>query len=127
MVTELQKLWIWKEAQDLAQLVYEKINDFSFNMALKNQIDRSSQSVCDNIAEMYGAYYFKVKQNSLRIARKEAYETINHIEKMKRRKLCGYEFCEDVMKRYGILIAGINNYIKYVQSSEKEYNEKNNL
>jgi four helix bundle protein len=46
----------------------------------RDQIERSSSAVPDNIAEGYAAYYYNDKIKSMFIARKEAAETQNHIE-----------------------------------------------
>jgi four helix bundle protein len=124
METDLHTLWIWKESQDLAQIIYEEMKKVHCDFPLKNQIDRSSQSVCDNISEMFGAYYYKVKLNTLRISRKEAYETINHLEKIKRRKLVSTETSEALTNRYGRLIAGINNYLRYIETTKNKTRRK---
>jgi len=121
----LEKLRIWQDAKEMALRVFEnckQITDFS----LKNQIQRSSQSVADNIAEMYGAYYFEVKNNSLRISRKEAYETINHIETMRLRGYWETRNCEDLTRQYRNLIISINAYIKFVNRRKCEWNETRN-
>ncbi|MFH0988170.1 MAG: four helix bundle protein [Parcubacteria group bacterium] len=115
----LDKLWIWTEAQDLAQVIYRLLKDTECAYFTKNQIDRSSQSVCDNIAEMFGAYYYEVKKQSLRVSRKECYETINHIEKFKRRELWPKDMADKLSERYGKLIIGINCYIGYLDKRKK--------
>jgi four helix bundle protein len=123
----LEKLWIWKEAQELCMFIHKLLQEINFEVALKDQIDRSSQSVCDNIAEMYGSFYYKVKKNSLRIARKESYETINHIEKLKNRQLWDYGLSDRLSPRYKRLIFGINKYIKYVNDSELKNTEQSSI
>ncbi|MFH0779858.1 MAG: four helix bundle protein [Parcubacteria group bacterium] len=115
----IEKLRIWKEARELANLIHQLNSEVKFEFALKNQIDRSSQSVCDNIAEMYGAYYYKVKINALRISRKEAFETINHIDKFITRHLWALSACDSLTKRYQGLLKSINSYIKYLKEKDK--------
>ncbi|MFH0988107.1 MAG: four helix bundle protein [Parcubacteria group bacterium] len=114
----LEKLRIWQDAFELAQMIHELNKEVTGESALKNQSDRSSQSVCDNISEMYGAYYYRVKKNSLRIARKEAYETINHVKKYKERGLWRYHACDNLISRYELLVVSINSYIKYLERKE---------
>lgn len=65
MKGELEKLKIWQRAQDLTQRIYELLKTIKGAFVLKDQIDRSSQAVADNIAEMYGAFYFNNKIKSL--------------------------------------------------------------
>jgi four helix bundle protein len=58
----------------------------SEDFKLKDQIERCSSSVCDNIAEGYTAYYYKEKIKGFYIARKEAGETQNHLLKLSGKK-----------------------------------------
>jgi len=124
MKEPLEKLWIWQEANELACDIF-KLNKNIKEYNLKNQIDRSSLSVVSNIAEMYGAYYYDVKKSSLRISRKEAYETISHLDIYQKRGIFTEDICMKLKGRYSKLIIGINCYIKYIGKSQDEYLKKN--
>ena len=85
---------------------------------LRDQIERSSSSVCDNIAEGYGTYYYSDKIKGFNIARKEAGETQNHI-----RKLAGKDYLDGPqsqkwVEQYEEVIRGINGYIRYVKEKK---------
>jgi len=110
----LEKLWIYKEAKALYIELHGLLKGIKHEYNFVNQADRSSQSACDNIAEMYGAYYYQVKLASLRVARKESYETINHLKKAKEGKILPVETCDELINRYEKLILGINKYISYI-------------
>lgn len=112
---QLKNLWIWEEATELNHIVKLLLKKIEHEYSLKNQIDRSSQAIGDNIAEMSGAYYPKVKLNSLRISRKEALETINHIEKFRKRHYWNQTTCDNLINRYNRLIFGINKFISYIK------------
>lgn len=101
-------------------MIHESLKTVKGEFSLKNQIDRSSQSVCDNIAEMFGAYYYEVKKQSLRVSRKECFETANHLEKFKRRKLISMDIYNELTERYSKLIIGINCYIKYLNERKRK-------
>jgi four helix bundle protein len=83
-VAGFEKLWVWQEAHKLMQEIHTfcrtlpKTEDYK----LRDQIERCSSSVCDNIAEGYSAYYYKVKIKGFYIARKEAGETQDQIHKL---------------------------------------------
>lgn len=124
MKGELEKLKIWQRAQDLAQRIYELLKIIKGEFILKDQIDRSSQAVADNIAEMYGAFYFNNKIKSLYDARKEALETISHIEKIKRRGLWNKILCDKLQLRYDELIRAINAYIRYLIVCREKFKRK---
>ena len=85
---------------------------------IKDQIERSSASVCDNIAEGYNSYYYMDKIRSLRIARKEAGETQNHILKMSVKSYLDEKTGENMVERYEEIIRGINGFINYLRSKK---------
>ena len=81
---------------------------------LRSQVERSSSSVCDNIAEGYTAYYFNEKIKIMYIARREAGETQNHIRSMESRGYTRKSEADELIKRYQEVIRGINGYVKYI-------------
>jgi len=117
----LEKLRIYVEAKDLADIIFQLTKEVKQEFKLKDQAVRSSRSTADNIAEMYGAYYFAVKMHSLRIARAESYETINHLETFKAGSLLPANVCDDLEGRYFALIKSINGYIKYIKKFQEKY------
>lgn len=81
---------------------------------LRDQIERSSSSVCDNIAEGYSAYYFNEKIKIMYIARREAGETQNHLRSMQTRGYVSKVIADELFVRYMEVIRGINGYVKYI-------------
>jgi four helix bundle protein len=79
-----EKRWVWQKAHQLMREIHEFCKSLPRreNLQLRDQIERSSASVCDNIAEGYAAYYYKEKVKGFYIARKEAGETQNHVRKL---------------------------------------------
>lgn len=75
-------LWIWKESHQLMLEIHELAKSLpqEEKYRKKDQIERSSSSVPDNITEGYLAYYYQDKIKSFYVARKEAAETQNHEE-----------------------------------------------
>ncbi|MBT5337733.1 four helix bundle protein [Candidatus Falkowbacteria bacterium] len=110
----LENLWIWQEAGELHRLINILLKDLKGTLYSNSQIVRSSQSVCNNLAEMHGAYYFTAKKNSLRIARKEASKIIKHIEEFKDKQTWDNSACDELTGRYKRLIFGINQYVVYI-------------
>jgi len=111
-----EKLWIWQEADTLALEIAEvcKTLPWDERYRLRHQIESSSSSVQDNIAEGYSAYYYNDKVKGMNIARKEAGETQNHIRKMEGRKYIDHNKANEWVDRYEKLIIGINNFSKYI-------------
>ena len=86
-VAGFEGLWVWQKAHQLMQEIHRfcKTLPRDERFRLRDQIERSSSSVCDNIAEGYSAYYYNVKIKGFNIARMEAGETQNHIRKLSRK------------------------------------------
>lgn len=117
----LKRLRIWQEAQNLTQIIHESCKAMRGNFVLKDQIDRSSQAVADAISEMYGVYHYTNKIKILYDARREALETINHVEKFRRRSLWNLNFCAEIEKRYDEEIKGINGFIRYLAKEREKH------
>jgi len=83
LIAGFEKLWVWQKAHKLMQEIHTLCRTLprSEMFKLRDQIERCSSSVCDNIAEGYTAYYYKEKIKGFHIARKEAGETQNQIRK----------------------------------------------
>ena len=108
-------LWIWGKSHRLMIIIHEFVialpEDERFRK--RDQIERSSSSVPDNIAEGYAAYYYKDKIKSLYIARKEVAETQNHLEALVDKKYISRPKTDIWIKEYTSIIAGINGLINY--------------
>ena len=119
-----EKLWIWRESIDLmmeiANICKTLPRDERFR--LRDQVERSSSSVPDNIAEGNTTYYYLDKIKGMNVARKEAGETQNHIIKMKFKQYISSSRADELVSRYERVIIGINNYKNFIL--EKRENEK---
>ena len=85
---------------------------------LKDQIERSSSSVCDNIAEGYTSYYYNDKIKGFSTARKEAGESQNHLRTMEGKKYIGSKHSQEWVEAYEEVIRGINGYVRYVREKK---------
>lgn len=79
------------------------------------QLERSSSSVPDNIAEGHTSYYYKDKIKGFNVARKEAGETQNHITALRDKGYIRLEMAEGMNRRYEEVIRGINGYMRWVR------------
>ena len=110
-----ESLRIWNEAHRLMLEVSDLVKimpaEEKFNKC--TQIGRSSSSVADNIAEGYTSYYYNDKLKGLRIARKEAGETQNHIRAVQSKGYIGAAKADEMISDYEHLIRGINSLCRY--------------
>ena len=116
-VAGFEKLWIWQKAYKLMQFIHKSCKALprEEKYRLKDQVERSSFSVCDNIAEGYTAYYYKDKIERFLTARKEAGETQNHILKLSGKNYIKPEVARRWVKKYEEVIRGINGYVNYIR------------
>lgn len=110
-------LWIWKESHQLMLEIHELAKSLpqEEKYRKKDQIERSSSSVPDNITEGYLAYYYQDKIKSFYVARKEAAETQNHIEALADKKYLDRGMADIWFSKYQKIIAGINSFINYIR------------
>lgn len=111
-----EKMRIWQEAYKLMMEIHELSRTLPKDerFKIRDQIDRSSASVADNIAEGYSSFYYKDKLKGMYTARKEAGETQNHIIKMQGKRYIDKLYADQLVDRYEGLIKGINAYIRYI-------------
>lgn len=90
----------------------------------RDQIERSSSSVPDNISEGYTAYYFNDKIKGMLTARKEIGETQNHIEALVGKKYLSRSEGDIWFNRYEKVMAGINSYVNYIRDKRDSSSKK---
>jgi four helix bundle protein len=116
-VAGFEKLWVWQKAHKLMQEIHKVCIRLPIEEKYKiiDQIERSSSSVCDNIAEGYTAYYYNDKIKGFYTARKEAGEAQNQIRTLFVKNYIAAKTSELLVKEYEEVIRGINGYINYVR------------
>jgi len=111
-----EDLKIWQEAHKLMKEIHiiTKMLPRDERFRLRDQVERSSLSVCDNIAEGYTAYYYNEKIKGMYTARKEAGETQNHLRSLETKRYLDKQLADDKFKRYQMVIKGINGFVRYI-------------
>lgn len=119
-VAGFEKLWVWQKAHKLMQEIHKfcKTLPRDERFRLRDQIERSSSSVCDNIAEGYTAYYYNEKIKGFNTARKEAGETQNQVRKISGKKYLNPRQSQEWVEAYEEVIRGINGYIRYIREKK---------
>jgi len=119
-VAGFEKLWVWQKAHKLMQEIHRfcKTLPREERFRLRDQIERSSSSICDNIAEGYTTYYYNDKIKGFNIARKEAGETQNHIRKLSGKNYLDSEQSQRWVEEYEEVIRGINGYTRYIREKK---------
>ena len=121
-VAGFEKLWIWQKAHMLMQEIHKFCRTLPKDerFRIRDQIERSSSSVCDNIAEGYSAYYYNEKIKGFYTARREAGEAQNQIRKLSGKDYLEPEQSQKWVEDYEEVIRGINGYIRYKRKERFE-------
>jgi four helix bundle protein len=117
VVAGFERLWVWQKAHHLMLEIHQigKTLPRDERFRSRDQIERSSSSVPDNIAEGYTSYYYQDKIKSFNVSRKEAGETQNHLRAIEGKGYISVTTANDLIGRYEEVIKGINGYINWVR------------
>jgi len=109
-----EKLWVWQKAHQLRLKLHQICRTIPRDerFRLKDQIERASNSVADNVAEGNSSYYYNEKIKSFYIARREAAETQNHIRNLEGKLYINVKESRSLISRYEEVIRGINGLIR---------------
>jgi four helix bundle protein len=116
-IQSFETLEVWKKARELSQRIYTVtlIEDFSRDFALRNQINRASGSIMDNIAEGFERGGRKEFIQFLSYAKGSAGEVKSQLCRVVDRGYISKEdfekFEKDILE-IGKMIGGLINYLK---------------
>ncbi len=116
-IAGFEKLWVWQKAHQLMLEVHQICRALPRDERFRkrDQLERSSSSVPDNIAEGHTSYYYQEKIKAFNVARKETGETQNHIRALQDKQYITTTKARDLISRYEEVIRGINGYIRWVR------------
>ena len=119
-IAGFEKLWVWQKAHQLLVEVHDicKTLPHHERFKIKDQLERSSSSVTDNIAEGHTSYYYQEKIKAFNVARKEAGESQNHIRTIQAKDYISKERADEIVLMYEEVIRGVNGYINWVRQKK---------
>ena len=120
VVQRFEELMIWQKARELCQDVYRITNYelFSRDYKLRDQINASSGSVMDNIAEGYERNGNKEFVQFLYIAKGSCGETRSQLYRALDRKYIHQPEFEALLTKAEFLSKSIMNFIQYLKKSD---------
>lgn len=119
-IKQFEDLEIWQLARELCQLVYNIIitTPLEKNYKLRDQIDASSGSVMDNIAEGFERDGKKEFRQFLSIAKGSCGETRSQLYRVFDRKYINQKEFEESKNKTLILSKKISAFISYLNKSQ---------
>ena len=121
-ITRFEELEIWQSARAQCKEVFELYSGGSLlkDFELINQVNRSSGSVMDNIAEGFERAGNKEFIHFLLIAKGSNGEVRSQFNRMFDRKYISEQKFNELIQRNEILSKKINSFITYLKGSEKK-------
>lgn len=125
-IEKFEDIEAWQEARVLCRMVYEVISvgDFAKSYAIKDQIDRSSGSVMDNIAEGFDGGSNPEFIRFLGYAQRSASEVKSQLYRAVDRGLIDQEEFDRISKQATLAHSKIGGFIRYLKSSEATKNKE---
>ncbi len=119
-IKQFEDLEIWKLARDLCQDIYNtiKTTPLSSNYKLRDQIDSSSGSVMDNIAEGFERDGKNEFRQFLSIAKGSCGETRSQIYRVYDREYIKEERFEEIKNKTIVISKKISAFISYLNKSD---------
>lgn len=126
-ITKFEDLEIWQLANSLSNEIYDviKSTDLDTDYALKNQIDRSTMSISDNIAEGFEREGNKEFIHFLSIAKGSCGETRSQLYKVSYRKYIDDKKFEELKSKTKLISKKISTFMKYLKNTEYKGNKFN--
>jgi four helix bundle protein len=124
-IKRFEDLEVWKLARELCKSVYELtlVEDISRDFGLKNQINNSSGSIMDNVAEGFERDGSKEFSQFLSIAKVSCGECRSQIYRAVDRNYIGNEQFEYLSQKTIDLGRKISNLMTYLKNSEIKGNK----
>ncbi len=114
-----EELRIWQDAQEIALAVYALLKD-NKDYGFRDQIQRASISISNNIAEGGGYNSDKTMIRYLRIARGSCNEVRNMLYLCPKLGYCSEETALELNKRCKSLSNAIGAFISYLESPQSQ-------
>lgn len=127
-INNFEDLDIWKKSRELCQKIFiSVIQNSNCSQNIKNQIDRSSASVMDNIAEGFEREGNKEFINFLSMSKGSCGEVRSQLIRAFDRNFINENEFNDLKKDYADLSKMISGFMKYLKTTEHNGNKFNRL
>lgn len=125
-INNFEDLDIWKKSRELCQKIFiSLIQNSNCSQNIKNQIDRSSASVMDNIAEGFEREGNKEFINFLSMSKGSFGEVRSQLTRAFDRDFINENEFNDLKKDYADLSKMISGFMKYLKTTEHNGNKFN--
>lgn len=125
-INNFEDLDIWKKSRELCQKIFiSLIQNSNCSQNIKNQIDRSSASVMDNIAEGFEREGNKEFINFLSMSKGSCGEVRSQLTRAFDRDFINENEFNDLKKDYADLSKMISGFMKYLKTTEHNGNKFN--
>ena len=112
----LSELKVYNIANEIGDEVWDIVDkwDFFTKDTIGKQFVKSADSIAANIAEGFGRYHYKENKNFAYYARGSAYETLDWLNKVARRKIVADSVSVKLRDKIEDFLLKLNAYIKSI-------------
>jgi four helix bundle protein len=120
-IHKFEELAVWKMARELENKVFDITlkDNFSKDYGLKDQINRSTGSVMDNIAEGFGRGSNTEFINFLIMSRGSTSEVQSQLYRAMDRKYINSDIFDEIYQKAGQTSGSITNFINYLKTKKQ--------
>jgi four helix bundle protein len=110
---DFRDMTVWQKSFSLLKDIYKIIKIFPNDerYALTDDLKRSANSVCHNIAEGYGRFEPKDKSRFYKFSRGSSYEALSQLLVAESQNYITSEMCDNLMSRYKEIIEELDALI----------------
>ena len=120
MIKSFEDLGVWSDARELCREIYALISNepFSKDLALANQMNRSSGSIMDNIAEGFGRSGNREFIQFLSVSKASCCEVKSQLYRALDRNYMTKDQADSLLNKTQSLSNQLGGFIKYLNQSE---------
>ena len=124
-IKRFEDLDVWQKARELCKDIYPIITRFPFNrdFALRDQVNKSSGSIMDNIAEGFDRDGTREFLNFLSISKASASELKSQLYRAADRNHITAEELETYLTKIEVIGKSIGGFMKYLRTCEMRGNK----
>jgi four helix bundle protein len=118
---DLYRFKLIGEADKIGEIVWDAVIhwDYFTKATIGKQVVRSADSISANLSEAYGRYTIPERIRFVYYSRGSLCETINWVQKSKKRKLLNDQLADDLLYKLGNLSIKQNKYIQSLRAAKK--------
>lgn len=122
MLKKIEDIEVWNKAREFCREIFEVYSEEPFcrDYGLKDQINRASGSIMDNIAEGFGRMGNREFINFLSYSKGSCLEVKSQIYRALDRNYIGEERAKELLKKLNVIDTQIGSFMNYLKTAPQK-------